>query len=32
MIINADDAWGRKLITQFESTGRVTRYGFGVGH
>ena len=31
MVINLDDAWGRKLITQFESTGRITRYGFGVG-
>ncbi len=31
MIINADDSWGRKLITQFEATGRVTRYGFGSG-
>jgi len=31
MIINADDAWGRKLVTQFESTGRITRYGFGTG-
>ncbi len=32
MIINADDAWGRKLITRFESTGRVTRFGFGIGN
>lgn len=31
MIINMDDPWGRKLIIQHESTGRVTRYGFGVG-
>lgn len=31
MIINGDDAWGRKLITQFESTGRVVKYGFGTG-
>lgn len=31
MIINADDAWGRKLITRYESTGRVVRYGYGVG-
>lgn len=31
MIINADDAWGRKLITRYESTGRVTKFGFGVG-
>lgn len=30
MIINSDDAWGRKLVTQFESTGRVTKFGFGV--
>lgn len=31
MIINGDDAWGRKLITRFEGTGRVTKFGFGVG-
>jgi UDP-N-acetylmuramoyl-L-alanyl-D-glutamate--2,6-diaminopimelate ligase len=31
MIINADDSWGRKLITKFASTGRVTGYGYGVG-
>lgn len=31
MIINADDPWGRKLIQRFEGTGRVVRYGFGVG-
>ncbi|MBX7207657.1 MAG: UDP-N-acetylmuramoyl-L-alanyl-D-glutamate--2,6-diaminopimelate ligase [Verrucomicrobiaceae bacterium] len=31
MIINADDSWGRKLIAQFESTGRVSRYGFTTG-
>ncbi len=31
MIINADDAWGRKLITRFESTGRVSSFGFRVG-
>jgi UDP-N-acetylmuramoyl-L-alanyl-D-glutamate--2,6-diaminopimelate ligase len=31
MIINSDDAWGRKLITKFEHTGRVTKFGFGVG-
>lgn len=31
MIINADDAWGRKLITRYENTGRVIRYGYGVG-
>ncbi len=30
MVINGDDAWGRKLIAKFEGTGRVTRYGFGV--
>ncbi len=28
MIINADDAWGRKLASQFESTGRITKYGY----
>jgi len=32
MIINADDAWGRKLIQRFEQTGRVTRFGYGVGY
>jgi UDP-N-acetylmuramoyl-L-alanyl-D-glutamate--2,6-diaminopimelate ligase len=31
MIINTDDLWGRKLATQFESTGRVIKFGFGVG-
>lgn len=31
MIINADDPWGRKLIQRFEGTGRIVRYGFGVG-
>ncbi len=31
LIINADDSWGRKLIQRFEHTGRVTRFGFGVG-
>ncbi|HYF36274.1 MAG TPA: UDP-N-acetylmuramoyl-L-alanyl-D-glutamate--2,6-diaminopimelate ligase [Prosthecobacter sp.] len=31
IIINSDDAWGRKLITQFEHTGRLTKFGFGVG-
>jgi UDP-N-acetylmuramoyl-L-alanyl-D-glutamate--2,6-diaminopimelate ligase len=31
LIINADDSWGRKLIERFSSTGRVIRYGFGVG-
>lgn len=31
MIINADDAWGRKLITRYENTGRVVKFGFGVG-
>lgn len=31
LIINADDAWGRKLIQRFEHTGRVTKFGFGVG-
>ena len=31
LIINADDAWGRKLIDKFASTGRVIKYGYGVG-
>ncbi len=31
MIINADDAWGRKLIKQFEHTKRVSTYGQGYG-
>ena len=31
MIINADDSWGRKLISKFAFTGRVTGYGYGVG-
>lgn len=31
MIINGDDLWGRKLITRYEGTGKVTRYGFGAG-
>lgn len=31
LIINADDSWGRKLIQRFENTGRVTKFGFGVG-
>jgi UDP-N-acetylmuramoyl-L-alanyl-D-glutamate--2,6-diaminopimelate ligase len=31
MIINADDPWGRKLITRFEGTGRVIKFGYGVG-
>lgn len=31
LVINADDSWGRKLIQRFEHTGRVTRFGFGVG-
>lgn len=30
MIINSDDAWGRKLIQRFEDTGRVTKFGYGV--
>ncbi|MFM2178976.1 MAG: hypothetical protein RL015_3074 [Verrucomicrobiota bacterium] len=30
MIVNSDDMWGRKLITRYESTGRVTKFGFGV--
>lgn len=31
MVINWDDTWGRKLIHRYESTGRVVRFGFGVG-
>jgi UDP-N-acetylmuramoyl-L-alanyl-D-glutamate--2,6-diaminopimelate ligase len=31
LIINGDDSWGRKLIQRFEHTGRITRFGFGVG-
>ncbi|MBL9133367.1 MAG: UDP-N-acetylmuramoyl-L-alanyl-D-glutamate--2,6-diaminopimelate ligase [Verrucomicrobiaceae bacterium] len=31
LVINADDSWGRKLIDKFASTGRVIKYGFGVG-
>lgn len=31
IIINSDDSWGRKLITRFEHTGRITKFGFGVG-
>lgn len=30
MIINADDAWGRKLISLFEHTGRITKYGYSM--
>ena len=30
MIINSDDAWGRKLAARFEATGRVTTFGYGV--
>ncbi|HBJ87396.1 MAG TPA: UDP-N-acetylmuramoyl-L-alanyl-D-glutamate--2,6-diaminopimelate ligase, partial [Verrucomicrobiales bacterium] len=30
LVINGDDAWGRKLVQRFEHTGRVTRFGFGV--
>ena len=30
LIINGDDAWGRKLVDRFQHTGRVTRFGFGV--
>ncbi len=30
LVINGDDAWGRKLIERFQHTGRVTRFGFGV--
>lgn len=31
MIVNGDDLAGRKLITRYESTGKITRYGFGAG-
>ena len=31
LIINGDDSWGRKLAQRFEHTGRVVRFGFGVG-
>jgi len=31
MIINSDDFWGRKLITRYEESGRVIKFGFGVG-
>ena len=31
MIVNADDAWGRKIIARHEDTRRVVKYGFGVG-
>ena len=30
LIINGDDLWGRKLVTRYESTGRVVRFGYGV--
>lgn len=30
LIINGDDAWGRKLAERFQHTGRVIRFGFGV--
>ena len=30
LIINGDDSWGRKLITRYEATGRVVRFGYGV--
>lgn len=31
MVINADDAWGRKLIARYEETGKVIKFGYGVG-
>lgn len=31
LIVNADDSWGRRLIERFSSTGRLIRFGFGVG-
>jgi UDP-N-acetylmuramoyl-L-alanyl-D-glutamate--2,6-diaminopimelate ligase len=31
MIINSDDFWGRKLMTRYEDSGRITKFGFGVG-
>lgn len=30
LIINGDDTWGRKLISRYESTGRILTYGYGV--
>ncbi len=31
IVVNLDDAWGRKLIQRYEGTGRVLKFGFGVG-
>ncbi|MBK8095250.1 MAG: UDP-N-acetylmuramoyl-L-alanyl-D-glutamate--2,6-diaminopimelate ligase [Verrucomicrobiaceae bacterium] len=31
LVINTDDAWGRKLAEKFAYTGRVVKYGFGIG-
>jgi UDP-N-acetylmuramoyl-L-alanyl-D-glutamate--2,6-diaminopimelate ligase len=31
MVINADDLWGRKLIARYEDTGKVIKFGYGVG-
>jgi len=31
MIINYDDTWGRKLVTRFAHTERISTFGFGVG-
>ncbi len=31
MIINADDLWGKKLITRFNGYAKMSRYGFGAG-
>jgi UDP-N-acetylmuramoyl-L-alanyl-D-glutamate--2,6-diaminopimelate ligase len=31
LVVNLDDAWGRKLIQRHEGTGRVLKFGFGVG-
>ena len=31
IVVNLDDAWGRKLIQRYEATGRVLKFGFGVG-
>lgn len=31
IVVNLDDMWGRKLAQRYESTGRVLKFGFGVG-
>ncbi len=30
LIINSDDTWGRKILSLYESTGRIVKYGYGV--